>query len=236
MQMQQSSPYLVKLTNLLTGNDVTYSLLTGFMLILIAITFIIAIFKLYFLSKEHFYSSKFIKSFKNATNFESLYEESEELAKKSIAANAFLYGFKSFYGVFKLNQSYQSGSSIELAKKTMNLIIRKKLSDSKNYSWILYFSFLIPGIAIGSIILNYADYIDVYKTFDNINPIILANSLRLLFISMMCSLIIFSVFLVIDKYLDYRSSNLETFVDEFAYIIHKNFYAKESDSDNFRSV
>lgn len=234
--MEQSMQLQLIFSNLLGGDNSVYTFLTVLIIILIAITFVVAIFKLYFLISEHHYSSKFIKDFKRSGNFESLYAEAEIYEDKSIAAKSFLHGFKSFYGIFKINPNYQSGSAIELAKKTMNLTINKSLADTKNYFWILYVTFLIPFLAIGCIILNYANYIELNNGIEGIAPSVLVDSLRLLFVAIMSSLIIFSIFLFIDKYLDYRTSNLEMFVEEFAYVIHKNFYSKESDSEKLRSI
>lgn len=234
--MEQSMQFQQTFNSLLSGNNSVYTFLTVLMLTFIAITFVVAIFKIYFLMYEHHYSTKFIKDFKRSGNFESLYVEAEIYENKSIAAKAFLHGFKSFYGIFKINQNYQSGSAIELAKKTMNLTIDKSLADTKNYFWILYLTFLMPCLAIGCIIINYANHIELNNGFEGIEPSVLIDSLRLLFVAIMSSVVIFSIFLFIDKYLEYRIYNLETFVDEFAYIIHKNFYAKESDSEKLRSI
>lgn len=229
--MEQLSKVIQIFSNIIVGNNLNYSFILSFIILITAITIIIAVFKFCLLLKEHFYSEKFLKVFKNSSDFEDILDHAENLNNKSILANCFFKGFKSFYSLYKINPHYQSGSTIELSKRTMEIILNNKIHSFRNYSIFLYLAILLPGISISAIIYNYADYIEINKSFDNINPMILVDSLRLFFISIVSSIIILSIFFFLDKYLEYRFLNFKNFIDEYAYTIHKNFYTKESDTN-----
>lgn len=230
--MEQLKTILQILSNILIGDNITYAFVVSMITFITAISLLIAVFKFIFLAKEHFFSRRFLKSFHQSTDLQDVLELSDTLKSKSFVANAFYNGFKAFYSVYKLNPNYQSGSTIALSTRTMEMTISRNLAKSQGYSFILYLSFIIPGIAICSIIYNYSNYIEIYKTFDKIDPKILVDSLRLFFLSLGSSLIMSSLFIFIDKYLDFRILSFKNFIDEYALIIHKRFYLKEYDTEN----
>lgn len=227
--MEQLSKLVQIFSNIIFGENLNYSFLLSIIFITTAIIVFIAVFKFSFLFKEHYYSGKFLKKFRNTLDFEDMLDFSELYKDKSILADCFFKGFETFYSLYKINTHYQSGSTLELSKRKMEIILNRKISSVKNYSFFSYVALMFPGLAISSIIYNYAEYIEIHKSFDNIDPIILVDSLRLFFISIMSSLFILSIFFFIDKYLENRFLNFKNFIDEYAYIIHKSFYTKESD-------
>ncbi len=230
--MDQLKTLLQILSNMIIGENLTYALIVSSIIFITVISLLIAVFKLIFIFKEHYYSSKFIKYFKNSTDFMDVLNYSDSNKNKSILANAYFNGFKSFYSVYKLNPNYQSGSAIALSVRTMNLAITKNIENAKGYSLMLYLSLIIPGIAISAIIYNYSNYIEIYKSFDNIDPKILVDSLRLFFLAIVSSLFISSLFILIDRYIENRLLSFKNFIDEYALILHKQFYSKEYDKED----
>lgn len=223
---------LLMLNNFFVIKDSTYVFMVSIIILITAISLMIAVFKSLCVIREHYYSSQFITFFKNSNDFEEALDYAEMLKTKSIIAKAFISAFKAFYRVYKLNPNYQSGSSIALSTRTMELVVNKNISNNTGYSLILYLSFIIPGLAICCIIYNYSNYIEIYKSFANIDPKILVDSLRLFFLSLASSLIMSSLFILLDKYSDYRLLSFKYFIDEYAFIIHKKFYSKEYDIEN----
>lgn len=230
--MEQLKTLLQILSNMIIGENITYSLIVSIIILMTAISISVAVFKFVFLLKEHYFSMKFISYFKNSTDLMDVLEYSDLMKNRSILANAFFNGFKSFYSIYKLNPNYQSGSTIALSTRTMDLAISKNINNARGYSFMLYLSMIIPGIAISAIIFNYSNYIETYKTFENIESKFLVDSLRLFFLSIVGSLFISSLFIMLDKYLETRAMNFKNFIDEYALIIHKRFYAKEYDEEN----
>lgn len=227
--MEQLKTLITTSSNIILGENLNYSILISTILIITAIISLVAFFKFIFLFKEHYYSLVFLKKFKDSNDFEETLDSAEVLKNYSILANCFFKGFKTFYSIYKINPHYQSGSTLELSKRRMETLINKKTSEVKNYSFFIYIALMLPGISLSSIIYNYADYIEINKSFININPMILVDSLRLFFLSIVSSLIIISLFLSLDKYLEYRYLSFQSFIDEYVYIMHRNFYTKESD-------
>lgn len=227
--MEQLNKAVQTFSNIILGDNLNYSFLLSLMFITTAIIAIIAVFKFTFLFKEHYYSDIFLKKFRETMDFEEILDYSDMYKNKSILANCFFVGFNTFYSIYKINTHYQSGSTLELSKRKMEMILNKKISMVRNHSFFSYIALILPGLAISAIIYNYADYIEINKSLDNIDPMIMVDSLRLFFFSIMSSLIILSIFFFIDKYLESRFLNFKNFTDEYAYIIHKNFYNKESD-------
>ena len=176
-------------------------------------------------------NTKVIQSHIDAT-INKIYIKEGDFVKKGDILIDLDSAFKAFYRVYKLNPNYQSGSSIALSTRTMELVVNKNISNNTGYSLILYLSFIIPGLAICCIIYNYSNYIEIYKSFANIDPKILVDSLRLFFLSLASSLIMSSLFILLDKYSDYRLLSFKYFIDEYAFIIHKKFYSKEYDIEN----
>lgn len=232
--MEQLKTLLQILSNLIIGENITYSLIVSIIVLMTAISLMVAVFKFLLLAKEHYNSYKFIKYFHNSTDLLDVLEQSDIVRGRSVLAKAFYDGFRAFYSVYKLNPNYQSGSTIALSTRTMDLSIGNYLNNSRGYSFMLYISMLIPGIAIAAIIYNYSNYIEIYKTFDKIDPKILVDSLRLFFISIVSSLFISTLFILIDKYLENRALNFKHFMDEYALILHKRFYAKEYDEEEIK--
>lgn len=227
--MEQLSNLIKIFSNIILGENLNYSFLLSTIIIITVTTLFVAVFKFIFLFKEHYNSFIFLKKFKDTNDFEEMLDYSEDSSKKSILAQCFLSGFENFYSLYKINSHYQSGSTLELSKRKMEIILNKKISKVRNYSFFIYIALILPGLSISSIIYNYADYIEINKSFDNIDPQMLVDSLRLFFLSIMSSLIILSLFFFMDKYLEHRYLSFQNFIDEYIYIIHKNFYTKESD-------
>jgi hypothetical protein len=230
--MDQLKNLSLMLSNILLGENTTYKFMVLLVIFITAISIMVAFFKFLFLAKEHYYSSKFLKIFSNLNDLQNIFENAELLKSKSILATAYFYGFKEFYSIYKLNPHYQSGSTIALSTRTMEIAISRKIAQANGYSFMLYLSFLLPGLAMCAIIFNYSNYIEIYKSFDKIDPTILVDSLRLFFLAVASSLIISSLFIFIDKYLETRMLKFKKFVDEYTLIIHKRFYSKEYDIEN----
>ncbi len=230
--MEQLKNLFQMLSSILIGENITYAFIVSIIIFITAISLMVAVFKFLFLAKEHYYSAKFLKVFNNSNDLEDVLENASDMKSKSILATAYFYGFKEFYSVYKLNPNYQSGSSIALSTRTMEMAISRKIEKANGYSFMLYLSFILPGLAICSIIFNYSNYIEIYKSFDKIDPKILVDSLRLFFLAIASSLLISSLFIFLDKYLEARMLKFKKFVDEYTLIIHKRFYSKEYDIEN----
>ena len=159
--MEQLKTLLQILSNLIIGENITYSLIVSIIVLMTAISLMVAVFKFLLLAKEHYNSYKFIKYFHNSTDLLDVLEQSDVVRGRSVLAKAFYDGFRAFYSVYKLNPNYQSGSTIALSTRTMDLSIGNYLNNSRGYSFMLYISMLIPGIAIAAIIYNYSNYINM---------------------------------------------------------------------------
>lgn len=143
---------------------------------------------------------------------------------KSIVANLFIAGLKTFSETQKKDEGYGNGSSINLIKSTMKVMLEKEIMYlTQGFNLLSFNAVFLP---YASLTLALWSIIEIFSTVD-IGVLTLTMFVKPLFVivfGLMMAGISSVVFIIAQNKIDEIQSVSNLFINEFANKLHKNYY------------
>lgn len=211
--------------------DILYTngLLYISVLILIVASFLGAILASIFKSVQIFKNSYYSYLFEKDLWSQSLEKNiinANNLHNKSTVIKMFSEGFKLFVAQHEKSETYNSGSTIDLTKRTMKIILYKDLNYfSQGFNILSFNAVFIPYASLSLALWN------ILEVFNSVDIGILTLSmfikpLTVLVLGISLAGISSVVYLVLQSKLESDERQALLFIDEFSSFLHRNFYNK----------